>query len=357
MSENRPHEVALCAVQLALGMADFASERHYRAAIERALATASVATAGARHRLFVFPENTGHFIPFIHAPRAARSQPSLTRAMALLAARHPLRLAGAMVGARTRDLQKALMLDILPAADALMRSIFSMAARQARAYIVAGSHLLARAGTVTNTSYTFGPDGALLGTTSKVNLVPHLEDHRPGGTDLARGHAGELAVIDTPFGGLATLICYDGFHVPHTRDEPEFAPVGPHIDALGARVIANPSANPWPWRGRWLYAVPDGPQTRDRQWRCEGLPGTMARLRRVRYGVTAHLCAEILDFRFEGPSEILARRDERADDMPYQPAGLAADRMDRVEVLARAADERSGQVVVAHVPASSGSEE
>jgi hypothetical protein len=69
------------------------------------------------------------------------------------------------------------------------------------------------------------------------------------------------------------------------------------------------------------------------QWRDEGLPATLGGLRRVRYGVTAHLCGEILDYRFEGPSQVLARGELGGHD-----------------VLAEAASVDTGEVVVARVP-------
>ena len=339
MTPQTGEEGALCAIQLVLSADDFKTERRYRAAIERAVEVALPGLEGARHRLLVFPENTGHFIPLLHAPRAARYQPTLTRAMALLVATRPLRVARAMWDSRTLDIQRGLMLDAMPAADALMRSVFSAVARQTGAYVVAGSHLRAQADAVTNTSYTFAPDGRLLAATNKVNLVPGLEDHRPGGVGLARGQREQLPVVETPFGRLSTLICYDGFCVPHTRDEPEFTPLGRYVDELGARVIANPSANPWPWRGPWFHAQPGDRRTRDQQWCGEGLAGSMAGLRNVRYGVTAHLCARILDLAFEGPSEILTRV-ERA----------APDGQTSVGVLARASDHKRLDAVIARVP-------
>lgn len=331
-------EAALCAMQVRLTLDDLASERAFVAAVDRTVDMALPALAGADHRLLVFPEDIGHFIPLLYAPRAARRQPTMTRAMAFVAARHPLRLARAMWDGHTLDVQKGLMLSTMPAADRLMRAVFADVARRTNAFVVAGTHLRAAAGAVTNTSYTFGPDGALIAVTNKVNLVPGLEDHRPGGVDLARGQLEQMPLVSTPFGGLATVVCYDGFFVSHTRDEPEFVPVCPYVDDLGARVIANPSANPWPWRGPWLYAFPGGPQTRDVQWQTEGLAGSMASLHNVRYGVTAHLCARILDFQFDGPSEIL----RRTDGPPGDPSN--------VEVVARAIDHESEQIVVARVP-------
>lgn len=339
-STAREH-VALVAVQLELSMRDFASEASYRRAIERAaehaLERVRALAGDAQHRLLVFPEDVGHFVPLVYAPRLAHAQPTLTRAMAVLAARHPLRLARAMWSAGTLDPERGLMLATMPRAEALVESVFSGLARRHRAYVVAGSHLSASGGLVSNTSHTFDPTGRLVATTHKVNLVVGLEDDSPGGVNLARGHAHGLPIVHTPFGALATLICYDGFHVPHTHNEPDFAFMGERAAARGARIIANPAANPWPWNERWVHAPPGDRTLRREQWRREGLFGSLAALGPgVRYGVTAHLCARIMDFHFHGRSEIL----ERTDAMDAS-----------VRVLASADSDERGEVVVARVPA------
>jgi predicted amidohydrolase len=225
------------------------------------------------------------------------------------------------------------ILALAPAADRWMRDTFAAIARRHQATVVAGSHLRVRDdGSISNSSYTFDPAGRLVATTDKVNLVPWMEDRRKGGLGLARGDVAQVPVVDLPWGRLATLICYDGFVEPHTRDE-RFEPVAPVVDAAGVDVIANPAANPWPWHLGWVHAEPGEHLLRVDQWRCEGLPASLARLRHVRYGVTAHLVARVLDLRFEGQSEIL-RRDG-----------------DTVTVLARAPHHDRGGHVVAVVPA------
>jgi predicted amidohydrolase len=352
--------LALAAVQLRLGADDFASESAFGRCIERAADSAAQACAGADHRLLVFPESIGHFIPLIHAPalikrqvqhqagRAAqarsqarsqatsRATPVMTvdRAMAALALSRPVPVLRSMWRAGTLDVSRAVLLAFMPAADRLMRQVFSAVARRHRAFVVAGSHLRPAAGArvVTNTSYTFDPHGRVVATTHKVNLVPGLEDDSPGGLGLARGDAWRLPVVDAPWGRLATLICYDGFRLPHTPRE-RFVCVGARADALGVDVIANPAANPWPWNQRWVFAPPGSQRLRREQWREEGLPATLRGLGRVRYGVTAHLCAEIFDLRFEGKSQIVARTGANSD----------------IQVLGEATDEAAADVVVARV--------
>jgi len=149
-------------------------------------------------------------------------------------------------------------------------------------------------------------------TTDKVNLVPGMEDGAPKGLHLARGDLERLPVVETPFGKVATLICYDGFSVAHTTLE-RFVPVGERLAARGGvAVAANPAANPWKWLGPWppvssvaLTSPASEHATRAVQWRTEGLPSSLAQTHFARHGVTAHLVGRVLDLRFEGVSEIL----------------------------------------------------
>ena len=105
-----------------------------------------------------------------------------------------------------------------------------------------------------------------------------------------------------------------------------------HADARGAHVIANPSANPWPWEKRWVYADSGSDMLRSEQWRNEGLAATLGQLERVRYGVTAHLCGGVLDVEFAGQSEILCNDSGR------------------VRALARASSHLREDLISARVP-------
>jgi predicted amidohydrolase len=325
--------LGLAAIQLQLTLDDLASPRAYRAAVDRAADEAAAAIAGADERLLVYPEACGHLAVLAIAPAAARRRATLAGAISVLAARRPLAVAAGMVAARAPSLRVGALVAILPEAEALVREAFSEVARRHRAFVVAGSHLRAGPrGQLTNTSFTFDPRGELVATTDKVNLVPGLEDDAPGGLGLRRGRQDDLPVLQTGFGNLATLICYDGFCVPHTRGEP-FSLAAAGVDEAGADVVANPAANPWPWNEGWELAAAGDGRLRREQWAQEGLPTTLGRLRRVRYGVTAHLVSSVLDLRFEGPSQILERT----------AVG--------VDVVAEAESWDRGEIVAARVPA------
>jgi len=303
--------VALIAVQLELTLDALAGGDRLRAHVEAAADAAVAAAGAAEHRLIVFPEACGHLVPLALGPAAARRARTVADALAAVALRRPWLVARGLVAARGRSATGALLHGLAPATEAWMHETFAAIARRHRATVVAGSYLRARGRGIANASPTFGPDGRALALTDKVNLVLYLEDARGGGLGLAPGRPEDVPLLDTPWGRLATLVCYDGFREPHTRGE-RFVPMVPVVDAAGADVIANPAANPWPWNLGWIHAEPGERLLRADQWRREGLPASLASCRHVRWGVTAHLVARVLDLRFEGVSEILERRGDAA---------------------------------------------
>ena len=323
--------VALAAVQVRLEPAELATPAAFRAAMEGHAARAADATADADHRLFVFPESIGHFALLAFAPPFAQRRATVDGVIGSFAASRPLSIARAMIGHRVASLRRGALLALCPQGEELMHRTFGPLARRHRATVVAGSLLRPHDdGSVSNSSFTYSPEGYLRAVVDKVNLVPELEDASPTGLGLSRGDPERLPLVDAGWGKLATLICYDGFCEPHTRGE-RFAAMGRRVDAAGADVIANPAANPWPWDDGWYFAEPGEQILRRDQWRTEGLPATLGQCSHVRYGVTAHLAGRILDQRFEGRSEILVREGGE------------------VKVLASAATIDQSEVVVAKV--------
>ena len=154
-----------------------------------------------------------------------------------------------------------------------------------------------------NTSYTFSPSGEVAAITRKVNLVPTQEDV----LGLSAAAVDELQVVDTPLGRLGTLICYDGFHEPHTSREPKWQPCASELDRLGATVVAQPSANAWAWDEPWVFNDPGENLLRSEQWFAEGLASSLGDLQHIRYAVNAQLVGQVLDNTFEAPSLVLER--------------------------------------------------
>ena len=293
-------KAALVAVQLEIGPDALASAEAYRRVLDDAGDRAAALGATADARLVVFPEVAGHLALYALAPAAARKQKTLATALAVSAVRRPLDVLRGVATTRMLGARHAVLAALAPDGERWWKAVFAPLARRTRSYVVAGSHLCLHAdGALTNASLLFDPDGKLLATTDKVNLVPGMEDAAKGGLGLARGDADALPVIDTALGKLATLVCYDGFREPHTALE-RFVPLGPRVRA---DVIANPAANPWPWRERW----PFDDRIRADQWEAEGMPATLRDEPCAHFAITAHLVGRVLDLHFDGVSEILER--------------------------------------------------
>ena len=304
-------KVALIAVQLEVDAEVLASPQLYRNHIGDVVACAVEDAGVVEARVIVLPEVAGHLALLALAPPAAHKRRSLGEALAMAAVRRPLEVLRGVATTRQLHPRAAVLAALAPDGERYWRNVIGPLARKHDAYVVAGSHLrLGPDGDLTNASFLFGPDGRCLATTDKVNLVPGLEDGAPRALGLARGDADKLPIVATPIGRLATLICYDGFCIPHTTLE-RFVPLGPRLKARGGvAIVANPCANLWPWTGPWPppgLAHPNSQHaSRAVQWEREGLPASLQEVRFARYGVTAHLVGSVLDLVFDGVSQIVA---------------------------------------------------
>ena len=309
-------KLALVAVQLEVSMDVLASGDAYRAYLEATCAQAMDDAGDADEVLIVYPELAGHLALLALAPPAAHKAKTLGAALAASAVRKPFEVLRGVATTRVLDPKQAVLAAIAPEGDRYWRGVFGPLARKHGAYVVAGSHLrLAPNGDLTNASCTFAPDGRLLSTTDKVNLVPGMEDRAPKALGLARGEIERLPIVETRFGKLTTLICYDAFREPHSIEE-RFEPIAPRVHARGGcTVVANPAANPWRWAQAWppprfVGKTRDvSERTREAQWNGEGLPASLAEVPFARWGVTAHLVGKVLDLEFDGQSEIVERVD------------------------------------------------
>jgi predicted amidohydrolase len=298
---------ALVAVQLEIGSDILASADAYRLHLEKAAAMAVATSGHADAHLLVFPELAGHLALYALAPPAAHRARTLGAALAASAVRRPFDVIRGVATTRLLDARHAVLAALAPDGERWWKSVFGPLARQLGVYIVAGSHLrLGADGALTNASLLFGPDGRLLSTTDKVNLVPGMEDGARGALALSRGDS-HVPIVETRLGSVATLICYDAFCEPHTRTE-RFVAMGPRIaERASLAVVANPAANPWPWQGPWKFNEPGENLVRAEQWHREGLCGSLAQTPFARFGITAHLVGKVLDLAFEGASEIVER--------------------------------------------------
>lgn len=310
--------VDLFAVQPFMTLADYQDPDAFADHLGRL--GAPVAHRAHEAALVVFPEDIATFLALAAAPRGLDQVETLDEAFELLGRRALPRLLWTRARYRAHSLEAAFFTAAAPAVYGVWHRTFSRLARQWGATIVAGSALLPenalgyassayrpREGQVYNLSLTFGPDGRVIHHTAKVNLVPTQEDRlhlTPGRGPAALYPVGPIAA--------GTAICYDAFHVPHTPHEPSFVGQLPALAALGATVIAQPSANPWWWDSPWTLDARQKPRIRRDQWMEEGLLAAMQAAPAVRAGVNAQLLARLWDVHFDGDSMILARQADAA---------------------------------------------
>jgi hypothetical protein len=293
-----------------------------------------------RPALAVWPENFAVFACLAGRPRAANAS-SADRAMRWVALGELPRLVASAIRTRPRSIEEALLTAVSKGVFALLDRTFARVAREHQLWIVAGTAYLPRnaraAGEgfepldarVYNVALTYSPDGKLVAETRKQNLVPTQEDV----LHLSAGDERDLPLVETEFGKLATLICYDGFDEAHTRDEPGFRACGVVVDALGAEIVAQPSANAWAWDAPWAFNEPGESLLRREQWFDEGMFKQLKRCASIRYVVNPQLVGRMFEHRFEAPSLILERT----------PAGevrvaARATSIDREEILMVRAD-------------------
>ncbi len=310
----------LFAVQPFVTADDYASEaafsRKTEALFER-IADRRERDAAGRPRhpgLAVFPEMYGTFTCLAGSPPAVLAAPTLDGALLQLA----LRRAPALLSSMARHAlppTRAFLVSSAALVHRVWAGTFARLAQKHRLTVVAGSALLPdgdyraealspRGRRVYNLSLAFSPEGHLLDATRKVNLVPRLED----ALGLSRGDPAELAPFVAPgIGAVGTVICYDGFREPHTSGEPGFCPAARRQVERGARILAQPSANPWPWDGPWVFAEPGERLLRREQWMAEGLFAQLPELEGLRFAVNPQLLGRLFDQHFDGRSYIFER--------------------------------------------------
>lgn len=329
--------VQLFAVQPRVDVDTYGSAEAFASAVRRQADMVATRRVEGVPGLAVWPEMFATFLLLAGRLDAVAGCRSTDAAMRRAAFGMLGRMVAAAFRTRPRSVAEAMFAAAAPEVWHTWWTTFSSVAADYDLWIVAGSALVpanalgidspefeAASARFYNTSLTFGPDGRAMATTRKVNVVPTQEDV----LGMSRGAPADLAAVDTPFGRLGTLICYDGFREAHTSDEPGFVVCAPVLDALGVEIVAQPSANAWAWDAPWVFNEAGEHQLRSEQWFSEGLSASMRGLRNVRYAVNPQLVGRIFDVTFEAPSLILGRT----------PTG-------EVTVLARSADPTNEDVL------------
>lgn len=347
--------IELIAVQPYMTLADYRTVDAFDAKIaaltDRVAAARERDAKGAfRHpAVVVFPEHIGTFLSIAGYGGLAQQGDDVDTVLRRVVLRNPLRLLVTMLRHGTFSPALGVLLMECVKMHRAYRQAFRDAARRLGATVVAGSIILPdnangidaetmrpASTRLYNLGYTFAPDGRCVDVTRKVNLVPVIEDTLP----IVPGSPDALAPIESPCGRVGVMICYDGFREPHTSHEPGFCALGPRLSAAGVEIVAQPSANPWPWNDRWVHCDVGEDQLRRDQWLREGLFSQLRDMPGVRYVVNPQLIGDLLGTRFDGRSYVF----ERAAD------GTAT-------ILAAAASEQlapdSEEIIVARVAAPS----
>lgn len=295
-------EVHLAAVQVAWSPALYASPDAFR---ERmlALGDAAVADAGDAARLVAFPELLA--LPLLLTARGdpeALRAPTFGAALARLA-RSDLRRWLATAWRLRAPSAAAVYGSYAVDAYRLWHDTFAEVARRCRAVVVAGTAFLpdvdhepssgwhVRDLAVHNVALTFAPSGACLARTAKVHLTPGAEQ-RAG---LRRGRIEDLWPVDSAVGRVAVAVCLDGFHER----------VMATLDARGAEIVVQPSANDAPWDRPWPR---DPSRLEGDVWLAEGLRATVQRRKAIRYGVNPMMVGDAFGLQPRGRSSLVANR-------------------------------------------------
>jgi predicted amidohydrolase len=307
--------VHLSAVQPYMTLLDYTSEEAFFAHMHRLLQAAD-AGRSSDAAIVVLPEDLATFLALLGAPERVRELGTLDEAFALLGRAQLAPLARTMLARRTFRIPVAFFHLTAPVVYGAWHRTMSRLAREFHITLVGGSALLpenglgytsdkfrASGGAVYNLALTFGPDGRVVAVTRKRNLVPTQEDR----LYLSRGPAIPAAPVPVGNHRLGVAICYDAFVTPHTSREPGFEPLVPKLAALGADIIAQPSANPWTWTDAWVFAQASDHRSRREQWQQEGLLEAMRREPSIRAGINPQLLATLFDTHFDGQSAIYVR--------------------------------------------------
>ncbi|TJY44217.1 acyltransferase [Cohnella pontilimi] len=115
-------------------------------------------------------------------------------------------------------------IDRLPDYTEQYTSLFTGLAAEYGMYIIGGTHVTRKEGQLRNTAFLFGPDGTVF-TQDKLHITPTEKEE----WSVKEGDGVE--VLDTPFGKIGLLTCYDI----------EFPEIVRMVRAKGANVIFCPS--------------------------------------------------------------------------------------------------------------------
>lgn len=313
-------EIEIFCVQPFMTASDYVSQTAFYQKISSYFLQADAMRHPQTPAIIVFPEDLATFLLLQGLPQDdLHTVSTIEEAFQLIGNSKRLAILKAMLKYHTTHLKRAFF---TLAAHSLWQTWYGVMADLARQYrmtVVAGSGLIPdskwplsddryapKSARVYNLSFTVNPDGQVIDSTKKVNLVPTQEDV----LDLTPGPLQEAAkIVNLPHTTIpmGTAICYDAFTKSHTPHEPHFVSLLSHLDRLGARLVAQPSANPWWWDEPWPLDPIVPPRIRSQQWDEEGSYSALRHCQHVEVVVNPQLLLEFLDVHFDGQSRILVR--------------------------------------------------
>jgi hypothetical protein len=264
-------------------LATYRDAETFRASMDRLIGQAAARKAKTVPTLVCLPEDVGLGLIFLGQWDTVKDARTIREAGDLLGAKYGAQV---MTIAATRKVSPTRAL-LLVANDGWLRKAyydtFSAMSKKHGVYLAAGSAPLSKPGSadVRNVAVLFGPDGAVLNETAKVNLIP-LE--REAGLDLVPGTLDELKPVNTPFGDVGTAVCWDAF----------FPVVLKRLKYQGADIILQPSFNPEAWTAAEAA-----------EWKT-GLWAAASRDRTMRAGVNAMMVGSLFDIACEGRSSLVS---------------------------------------------------
>ncbi len=299
--DGNPAYIQLVAVQMRWSIDDYATPERFAARVDGLMRRAARRLDPRYPALVVFPEDAGILTVFTGEAEHAKGVTTLEGAVERMVRAH---LPAVLWNRATRRAGwvRGIFLARQETMGRTYLETFSAAARKYGVYLVAGSAPLPdydlpaggglphryrpRGGAVYNVSYFFGPDGRILGRQKKVHLI---DIEGPAGLDLTPGRVADLRVFDTPLGRVGIAICLDAF-------QPD---VVNRLQALGAQILVQPSANPAPWspaqQADWLNGA----------WQAVAGRGDFA------YAVNPMMTGQVLNLGFFGQSAIISRQAAR----------------------------------------------
>jgi len=174
--------------------------------------------------------------------------------------------------------------------------VMAEAARAFGTYLLSGSLLsppyeeelargrFARTPLFQNLALFYNPEGRLLAQVPKMELTPPERWLKGGGFGPH--------LVETRAGRVGVLICLDGFFEKHLA----------RLDALGAEILLQPSANPAPWDRPW----PKDPSRKEGEVWLASAEERLVGRENLRLLLNPMLNGRILGLAFEGRSGIYA---------------------------------------------------